>query len=182
MKTGTFIAVVAVASLGALGAVVANFVVGGRLFEETVVKDPYEAGLRYQKLRPPEPRRAPGVDCDIDRGPCEKAGPGDLRIELEIGPRPVRAMADLQFTIRAWRGAEPLAGQIGQVLLQMPGMYMGENRVALTAQGGGSYQGKGLLVRCPTGKRVWSAEVMLRPHQPGEAAPLTTSFTFELSE
>ncbi len=180
MRTGTFIAVAAVATLGAVGAVVANFVVGGRLFEETVVKDPYEAGLRYQKLREPERKRAPGVDCDIDRGPCEKEGPGGLRLALEIGPRPVKAMADLQFTVRAWRAGQPLAGKAGEISLQMPGMYMGENRVKLVAQADGSLQGKGLLVRCPTGKRVWAAEVTLPGGDP--AAPAKDTFTFELAE
>lgn len=180
MRTGTFIAVAAVATLGAVGAVVANFVVGGRLFEETVVKDPYEAGLRYQKLREPERKRAPGVDCDIDRGPCERTGPGDVRLTLEIGPRPVKTMADLRFTVRAWRGGQPLGGKAGEISLQMPGMYMGENRVKLAAQADGSLQGQGLLVRCPTGKRVWAAEVTLPAGD--AAAPVKDTFTFELAE
>jgi len=171
-----------VAALGAIGAVVANLVVGGRLFEETVVKDPYEAGLRYQKLRQPEAKRAPGVDCDIDRGPCEKTGPGDLRVRLELGPRPVKAMTDLEVTVSAWRGALPLADRSAEVSFQMPGMYMGENRARLVAVGGGLYRGKGLLVRCPTGKRVWSAEVALAPPEPATAAPFQATFTFELSE
>lgn len=182
MRTGTFIAVAAVASLGALGAVVANFVVGGRLFEETVVKDPYEAGLRYQKLRQPEPRRAPGVDCDLDAGPCRREAPGGLRLELDVEPRPVRAMAELRLTVRAWRGAEPVRGGAAELSLRMPGMYMGENRIALAAQGDGSWRGQGLLVRCPSGKRVWAAEVTLRPTEPAAAAPLSGTFTFELSE
>lgn len=180
MRNGTFIAVTAVAALGAVGAVVANLVVGGRLFEETVVKDPYEAGLRYQKLRPPEPRRAAGVDCDIDRGPCEKGGPGGVQVALEVGPRPVKAMVDLQFTVRAWRAGRPLGGPGGEVALEMPGMYMGENRVKLAPQGDGSFRGQGLLVRCPTGRRVWSAAVALPGDDP--AAPLATTFTFELAE
>jgi len=182
VRTGTFIAVAAVASLGALGAVVANFVVGGRLFEETVVKDPYEAGLRYQKLREPEPRRAPGVDCDIDRGPCEKAGPGDLRVRLELGPRPVKAMADLEVAVSAWRGGLPVSDRDAQVAFSMPGMYMGDNRAPLVSVGGGVYRGKGLLVRCPSGTRVWSAEVKLLPREPATTALLATTFTFELSE
>jgi len=182
VRTRTFIAVVAVASLGALGAVAANFVVGARLFEETVVKDPYEAGLRYQKLRPPEPKRAAGVDCDIDRGPCQKDGPGDLRIRLELGPRPLKTLADLEITVSVWRGAVPVADRIAEVSFSMPGMYMGDNRTRLAVVGGGVYRGKGLLVRCPSGTRVWAAEVALTPRQPATAAPVTATFTFELSQ
>ena len=58
-------------------------------------------------------------------------------------------------------------------------MYMGENRVRLAALGGGRYQGRGVLVRCPSGRRGWVAEVEV-PSAGGP--PLRATFTFEASE
>jgi len=179
VRTSTFLVVLAVAVLGALGAVAANLVVGGRLFERTVVDNPYQAGLRYDA----DQKGASRPDCAISAGPCERTVAGsDARITLEITPRPVRGMADLDFLVRARRGALPAGETEGEIAITMPGMYMGENRVPLAALGDGSFRGKGLIVRCPSGRRVWSAEVTLRQRPPATAAPLSAIFTFELGE
>jgi hypothetical protein len=44
------------------------------------------------------------------------------------------------------------------VSFTMPGMEMGRNEVALSATPDG-FAGKAVLVRCPSGKREWIAEV-----------------------
>jgi len=166
-----FALVLAVAIAGAIGAVAANLVVGGRLFEPTVVEDPCQAGLRYDADR----RRAAGVDCDLARGPCRRET-AQGEVALEVAPRPPRAMADLEFAVRA-----PPGFGSGQVALSMPGMTMVENRVSLAPGADGALRGRGVVVRCPSGDRVWRAAVTLSPAAAG-APPLTATFTFEVGE
>jgi hypothetical protein len=45
--------------------------------------------------------------------------------------------------------------------LGMPGMKMGPNRVMLKSTGQGSYEGKGVIVRCPSGRRIWFANITI---------------------
>ncbi|HSB20061.1 MAG TPA: hypothetical protein VLD85_08645 [Anaeromyxobacteraceae bacterium] len=175
-------AVVGVAVAAGAGAVIATFVVGGRLAEPTVVPDPYQAGLRYDADRAqgvPAPEGA-APRCAISAGRCEAREDGTT-VTLEIEPRPVRAMADLTFTVGVRRGAAPVGDAEAEVALSMPGMYMGENRIRLSHRGGGLFRGQGVIVRCPSGRRTWSAEVTLRPREPA-AAPVRATFTFELAE
>jgi len=171
VRPATFAAVLAVAVAGAIGAVAANLVVGGRLFEPTVVANPYEAGLRYDEDRrraggPPRPAPAP---CDAARGACRQAAAGG-EVSLEILPRPVRAFSDLEFVVHAPAGATP-----GPIDLAMPGMTMGENRVGLARGADGAWRGKGVVVRCPSGGRRWTATVAL-----GGGAQVL--FPFEVAE
>jgi hypothetical protein len=60
-------------------------------------------------------------------------------------------------------------------------MFMGENRVALQQEGEGGWRGRGIVVRCPSGGRRWSAEVELPPPSPGQA-PVRANFLFEVAE
>jgi hypothetical protein len=41
----------------------------------------------------------------------------------------------------------------------MPGMKMGPNRVLLKLTDQGFYEGKGVIVRCPSGRRTWFANI-----------------------
>lgn len=75
---------------------------------------------------------------------------------LDIGPRPVTAMENLKFTV-TFSGSQPVAAP--HIDLGMPGMKMGKNRVALTRTGQGGYEGEGVIVRCPSGRRTWRAKV-----------------------
>jgi hypothetical protein len=43
----------------------------------------------------------------------------------------------------------------------MPGMNMGLNRVELRAVKDSVYEGQGIIVRCPSGRRTWEATVTL---------------------
>ena len=45
--------------------------------------------------------------------------------------------------------------------LGMPGMAMGPNRVLLKRIGHNTYEGQGVMVRCPSGQRTWKATVTL---------------------
>lgn len=169
--------IAAVAAL-ALGATAAAIFIGSRLFEEKVTPDPYESGLRYDE----EQRRAARPDCAISAGPCVRpAGPSGVRLALEIAPRPVRAMADLEFTASVVPASAAPAGSAARLELSMPGMYMGESRVALAPDGEGRFRGRGVVVRCPSGRRTWSAEVRVEPGASG-AAPLRAVFTFDVGD
>ncbi len=99
--------------------------------------------------------RAKMINCDVHHGTCTQKLQ-DMDIILDINPKPVKAMTDLKFTIT-------LSGKQGVsepfIDLGMPGMEMGPNRVFLKSNGKGIYSGTGIIVRCPSGKRIWKATV-----------------------
>jgi FixH len=176
---------IALVAVAALGAVTGAIWLGVRMKEPTVVADPYEAGLHYDDAHHQHDAAAVGSHappaCDLAAGPCARAAAGAV-VTLEIAPRPLRAMRDLELTVDARRGAVPVPDGVVEVALEMPGMYMGENRVRLAPIGGGRYRGRGVLVRCPSGRRTWSAEVTVAPREPATAAPIRASFTFDVAE
>ncbi|MBW2605487.1 MAG: hypothetical protein JRE28_14450 [Deltaproteobacteria bacterium] len=95
------------------------------------------------------------INCDVHHGTCTQKLTG-TDVILDISPKPVRAMTDLEFTIT-------LTGKHGAsepfIDLGMPGMKMGPNRVFLKSNAKGVYSGTGTIVRCPSGKRIWKATV-----------------------
>ncbi|MEW6670702.1 MAG: hypothetical protein AB1427_03315 [Thermodesulfobacteriota bacterium] len=95
------------------------------------------------------------INCNIHDGSCSQAL-ADLEITLDITPRPVRAMQDLVFRVLL-SGGEPQ--QAPFIDLGMPGMKMGPNRVILEKASRSFYEGKGVIVRCPSGSRTWRATV-----------------------
>lgn len=157
------IALVAAAALGAVGGAI---YLGARLREPTVVADPYQAGLHYDEHRHPA-----GAACDLQSGPCTQRLPDGGEVTLTIGPRPVRAMRELEFTVALSAGSAAAGSEVA-VALTMAGMYMGETRTALSPVGGGVFKGKGVVVRCPSGRRDWVAEVVVQAPRtaPGLAA------------
>lgn len=112
---------------------------------------------------------AGSVNCDVHRGPCTREL-SDTRVALDISPKPVTAMTDLTFRITL-EGKEPISAPY--IDLGMPGMKMGPNRVSLQPVGNGVYEGTGIIVRCPSGKRTWKATVTL----PGAG---TAEFVFDV--
>jgi hypothetical protein len=193
MKPAVFGAVLATAIAGALGAVAANLVVGSRLFERTVVDNPYETGLRYDEDRrraeagAARARLAAPTRCDLARGPCSRPRPEGGALSLDLSPRPPRAMVELEFVVELQPGPAGVATKSdvtsGEIELGMPGMYMGDNRVALVRGPDGKLHGKGMLVRCPSGGRRWNATVTARATgAPAGAAPVQGIFTFEVAE
>lgn len=177
--------VIAAVCLIGFGAVAGALWVGHHLAEPTVVADPYEAGLHYDDAHHQRDAAAVGAraapSCDLAQGPCARAVDG-ATVVLEISPRPIRAMTEVTFTVDARRGALPVSDQVVEVGLSMPGMYMGANRVRLAALGGGRYQGRGAIVRCPSGKRAWSAVVSFAAREPRTSAPIRAEFTFDVAE
>lgn len=97
------------------------------------------------------------TNCDIHHGSCSQTV-GERTVELDISPKPVSAMADLTFRVTVTGGPLPDAPYID---LGMPGMEMGPNRVLLKKIDEATYEGTGVIVRCPSGKRIWRAAVTL---------------------
>jgi hypothetical protein len=97
------------------------------------------------------------VNCSIHCGSCTQSFFG-CEVTLDITPKPVEAMKDLTFTVTL-EGRQPSAPPF--INLRMPGMHMGPNQVALKPVSAGVYVGKGIIVRCPSGKRIWKAVVTI---------------------
>lgn len=97
------------------------------------------------------------VNCDVQNTACRQEISG-TEVTFDISPKPVKAMTDLRFRITL-TGGQPKA--LPYIDLGMPGMKMGPNQVSLQAMGAGVYEGRGIIVRCPSGKRIWKAAVVL---------------------
>lgn len=97
------------------------------------------------------------INCDIQNRPCSETIAG-ITATLDISPRPVRAMEELIFQVTL---SDSTHGVPTLIDLGMPGMKMGKNQVILKHMGGNLYGGKGIIVRCPSGKTVWKATVMI---------------------
>jgi hypothetical protein len=95
--------------------------------------------------------------CDIQLGPCTKVKE-TLTVTLEIFPKPVKAMKELTFRLTL-TGRE--LSDNPYIDLGMPGMAMGPNRVLMARVGSTTYEGQGVIVKCPSGRRTWKAAVTL---------------------
>lgn len=95
------------------------------------------------------------INCDIQKGACTQSMAG-RNITLEVLPRPVKAMQELTFKVRIG-GDVDLAPS--RIRLNMPAMDMGKNQVPLKLNAQGIYEGKGVIVRCRSGRRTWKATV-----------------------
>lgn len=97
------------------------------------------------------------INCDLHVEACVHRV-DDTDIILEVTPRPVQAMTDLVFTVTLSGSGESLQSP-PYIDLGMPGMDMGPNRVKMKPVGKNVYEGKGVIVKCPSGHRVWRATV-----------------------
>jgi len=145
---------------------------GSRVREETVVAHPYEEGLTYDEQR--RALTAVGHDhgshaassadpaaCDLGDGPCTRSL-GDGELSIELAPRPIAALRELEVSARLVRGGSPLSDAEVRLSFAMVGMDMGENAVQLAAKGSGRYEGKAVLVRCASGRRDWIVKAEVR--------------------
>jgi len=97
------------------------------------------------------------INCQAHDGKCSLPL-GEETVTLEIMPRPVTAMQDSTFTVTL-SGKTPV--QAPYLDLGMPAMKMGPNRIQLKPAGNGVYKGKGVIVRCKSGRRTWFANVVV---------------------
>jgi hypothetical protein len=173
MKHEIALAVVVAVGLGVVGATIA---IGGSVREPTVVANPYEAGLHHaEAVAARREGRAGGPGevahpCDLGAGPCaQQAGP--FQVTLALAPRPLRTMVELGAVVELRKGDAPVEGATVTLSFDMRDMSMGPNRRVLPGVGGGRYAGKGLLVRCPSGRKDWVATVAVASAgRPAEAA------------
>jgi len=107
------------------------------------------AGDKYQEM----------INCDLHTGPCVQSVSG-CTVTFEVTPRPVKAMQDLSFRVTL-DGKLPENPDLPYIDLEMPGMNMGPNRVKLKSAGDSAYEGRGVIVRCPSGRRIWQATITL---------------------
>ena len=97
------------------------------------------------------------INCQAHDGNCSLTIGNEI-VTLEIAPRPVTAMQDSTFIVTL-SGKTP--AQAPYIDLGMPAMKMGPNRVQLKPTDNGAYKGKGVIVRCKSGRRTWFANVVL---------------------
>jgi len=114
-----------------------------------------QGALREVMAADPSPESL--INCDIQQGPCRKEFSG-MTVTLDIHPKPVKAMKDLKFEVTVSGGKGTTAPYID---LGMPGMNMGPNRVELRRVKDNVFEGQGIIVRCPSGRRTWIATVTL---------------------
>lgn len=101
------------------------------------------------------------INCDIQRGSCRQVADSGTAVELDILPKPVKALTELDFIVTIKRGGVPLKDALIDLDLTMPGMFMGHNRPVLKQVKPGRYEGKGVITRCPSGGKTWQAEVTI---------------------
>jgi hypothetical protein len=107
------------------------------------------AGDKYQEM----------INCELHQDACTQNLAG-FTVTLEVTPRPVKAMRDLSFKVTL-TGKLPPNTKLPYIDLGMPGMNMGPNRVQLKSAGNATYEGRGVIVRCPSGRRTWQAAVTI---------------------
>lgn len=168
---------VGAAVIAGVGAIVATVWIGSHVREETVVANPYEEGLRLTEERVPASHEAERT-CDLSSRPCTQRLPWSGEVTLELSPRPLRTMVELR--VRALVDDPVRAGGREDVVVafSMVGMEMGKNEVRL-APADGARTGTAVLVRCPSGRRDWIAEVRIG----GAAGPVrSVRFPFTVEE
>jgi hypothetical protein len=124
--------------------------VAEKSYDGTVEKNYYRKSLDYFRER----ERGGALAAS---GRLQRVA-GDPDVYLDISPKPVRPMKELAFSVeaRSYEGdGRPW------IDLGMEGMRMPPNRVDLVKDPDGRYRGKGILVRCRSGMRTWTATVRL---------------------
>lgn len=116
--------------------------------------------------------------CELGAGPCTAPLSGGGEVTLALGPRPLRAMADLAVTAEVREGGAPLEGAVS-VRFEMKGMQMFPAEARLAPAGPGRHAGRAVLVRCPSGRRDWTATVVVTP---AGGAPRTAELPLEVAE
>jgi hypothetical protein len=97
------------------------------------------------------------INCDLHQGVFTQSLSGSTNT-LAVTPRPVKAMQDLLFQV-SFSAKLPPNTKLPYIDLGMPGMKMGPNRVQLKSAGNHTYEGQGVIVKCPSGRRTWRATI-----------------------
>ncbi len=105
--------------------------------------------------------------CVLKKGPCVKII-DSIEVLFSAEPLPLQAFKETTFIVQI-KGKEVkpqllLSPPTEELILDltMPGMYMGKNQVVLKKEKGTlRYTGKGIIPRCPSGKTLWEARVII---------------------
>ncbi|GER94393.1 hypothetical protein A45J_2154 [hot springs metagenome] len=103
---------------------------------------------------------SPEIDCNIHAGYCSKTI-DNISVVFDCNPKPVKSMSELLFSVTLKEKDKPIRDAHVEIDLTMPGMFMGDNKILLMHKENGRYEGKGVIVRCPSGKRIWEADVVV---------------------
>lgn len=122
------------------------------------------------------------TDCDIQNGPCIKMLSEDLTAEFDVSPKPVKSMTGQTFILRLKKGDVPVKDAAVTLDLNMPGMYMGDNKTLLVHKQDGTYEGNGIIVRCPSGRKIWEAAISVKIPQAGKEVETSASYIFEAAQ
>ncbi len=114
-------------------------------------------------------------DCMMSAAPCIKTVDG-FTVAFDINPKPLKAMRSLLFRTTISNQGSPVTDVSVSIDLSMPGMYMGQNIIGLNHLRDGIYEGKGVIVRCPSGKKIWRASVAI--HRAGNES--VVDYIFEV--
>ena len=114
------------------------------------------------------------TDCDPHVGPCTKTA-GPYRVTMDIGPKPVQHMQELTFEVSVTGKSSTVLPDTIHLDLSMPGMEMGKNEVTLRKTGENRYSGTGIIVKCPSGRTLWRATLLI-------SETLKPSFTFNVRD
>jgi hypothetical protein len=101
--------------------------------------------------------RANPVDNRIHEKACSIKS-GSHTVTLNVEPKPVSAMKELTFRVTV-TPCDKLPGTL-LLDLSMPGMDMGKNPVTLVKKSACLYEGKGIIVRCMSGRTLWQVTVL----------------------
>jgi len=117
-----------------------------------------------------------GTTCDIHKGSCIKETGDGMMVEFDVQPKPVSAMSELTFIVNLTQGGLPLSDASVVLDLSMPGMFMGKNQPVMKHAKNGRYEGKGVIVKCASGRKIWRADITI-----GHGAKnAIASFVFEV--
>lgn len=123
------------------------------------------------------------IDCDIDRGPCVRELRDEgLLVSFAVTPRPVRVMSDLVFAVTLYEDARPVDDASVALRLSMPGMYMATNSPVMLHVGRGRYEGKGVIVKCASGRRIWKARLSIQRAAEGGGKVADVQYVFMVRE
>lgn len=101
-------------------------------------------------------------DCDLNAGPCTAKRARGGTITLDISPRPVPMLRELELRLMLDEPARAALGTPDTLELDLAGveMFMGYQRPALEHAGEGRYHGTTTLPVCVTESMTWAATAM----------------------
>ncbi|HXY53964.1 MAG TPA: hypothetical protein VEM40_04750 [Nitrospirota bacterium] len=110
---------------------------------------------------PPDSAAENSTTCNVQNGSCLKETSDGMTVEFDIQPKPVLSLSELAFSAILARSGAPVTDASVVLDLSMPGMYMGKNQPSLKFAKNGRYEWKGIIARCPSGSRIWQAELTI---------------------